>query len=190
MVELVRQNANVIVVRTFSKIFGLAGLRWATRCKPDLIAELRRWQTTFCAVNRLGIVAARAAYTDGAHHAFHQRLPARQILSRAGATGHKAILIRGQISSRSRPRVVHRNSSRACRAITTSACGRLNSRKNWVRLSMGTTEEMESVTSRSRKSAKDRQFCNPTDQLQPAVASSSTSSPALFDLFAWHASSA
>ena len=40
MVELVRKGANVIVARTFSKIFGLAGLRVGYGiAKPETIAE-------------------------------------------------------------------------------------------------------------------------------------------------------
>ena len=151
MVELVRQNARVIVVRTFSKIFGLAGLRVGYAiAKPDLIAELRRWQTTFCAVNRLGIVAARAAYVD------EERVTvSRQRMASARTKlypvleqlGHKAILDSQAnfIAFEARggsPQFIAR--LRTDYNIGVRPFEFLG--KNWVRMSMGTTEEMETVT--------------------------------------------
>jgi histidinol-phosphate aminotransferase len=151
MVELVRKNANVIVVRTFSKIFGLAGLRVGYAiAKPELIAELRRWQTTFCAVNRLGIVAARAAYLDVEHIAL-----SRQRIAEARAKlypvlaqlGHKAILdsqanfIAFEAKGGS-PQLIGR--LRTDYNIGVRPFDFLG--KKWVRLSMGTREEMETVS--------------------------------------------
>ncbi len=46
MVELVRQGHNVIVSRTFSKIYGLAGLRIGyIVAKPELIQKMAKYQT-------------------------------------------------------------------------------------------------------------------------------------------------
>jgi histidinol-phosphate aminotransferase len=150
MVELVRQNANVIVVRTFSKIFGLAGLRVGYAiAKPELIVELRRWQTTFCAVNRLGIVAARAAYLDMEHITLsRQRIAAARakLYPALEQLGHKAILdsqanfIAFEAKDGS-PRLIER--LRTDYNIGVRPFEFLG--KNWVRISMGTREEMETV---------------------------------------------
>jgi len=151
MVELVRQNANVIVVRTFSKIFGLAGLRVGYAiAKPELIAELRRWQTTFCAVNRLGIVAARAAYLDGDHITLsRQRIAAARakLYPVLESLGHKAILdsqanfIAFEAKGGSPQLIARLRTEYNIGLRPFEFLG-----KNWVRISMGTTEEMEIVT--------------------------------------------
>jgi len=150
MVELVRKGANVIVARTFSKIFGLAGLRVGYGiAKPEIISELRRLQTTFCPVNRLGIVAAQAAYLDSEHIAL-----SRQRNAAARATlypvleklGHKAIpgsqanfiafeAKGGSLQLIDRLRSDHQIAVRAFQFHGTS----------WVRVSMGTKEEMDSL---------------------------------------------
>jgi len=156
MVELVRQNANVIVVRTFSKIFGLAGLRVGYAiAKPDLIAELRRWQTNFCAVNRLGIVAAHAAYLDTEHvvrtrqHIAAARAELYPVLEKLG---HKAIrdsqanFIAFE-AKRGSPQLIAR--LRSDFNISVRNFEFLG--KSWVRVSMGTKEEMESLVAALQK---------------------------------------
>jgi histidinol-phosphate aminotransferase len=150
MVELVRQGANVIVARTFSKIFGLAGLRVGYGiAKPEIIAELRRLQTTFCPVNRLGIVAARAAYLDPEHIKL-----SRQRNAEARATlypvleklGHKAIpdsqanFIAFEAKGGSDKLIARLRSDFNIGVRPYQFLG-----KSWVRVSMGTKEEMESV---------------------------------------------
>jgi len=150
MVELVRQNANVIVVRTFSKIFGLAGLRVGYAiAKPDLIAELRRWQTTFCAVNRLGIIAARAAYLDAEHITLsRQRIAAARakLYPVLEQLGHKAILdsqanFIGFQAKGGSPQLIER--LRTGYNIGVRPFDFLG--KNWVRVSMGTNAEMDAL---------------------------------------------
>lgn len=65
--EFVRQSKNVVTIRTFSKVFGLAGVRigyLATRA--NLVNEIARnqiWGT----VSRPALVASRAALTDAGH---------------------------------------------------------------------------------------------------------------------------
>ncbi|MFQ5570746.1 MAG: pyridoxal phosphate-dependent aminotransferase [Rhodothermales bacterium] len=64
MTALVRDGHNVIVSRTFSKIFGLAGLRIGYGlARPDIAARLRTFETG-AGKNVLGIRAAIAAYQD------------------------------------------------------------------------------------------------------------------------------
>ena len=63
MVDLVRAGANVVVLRTFSKIHGLAGLRVGYAiARPDVVAKLRRLQ--FATPNVLGLAAATASLGD------------------------------------------------------------------------------------------------------------------------------
>jgi len=64
MVELVKQDHNVIVSRTFSKIYGLAGLRIGYAvAKPDLIAKLQKNQLGTI-LNQAAMAAAKASLGD------------------------------------------------------------------------------------------------------------------------------
>ena len=66
-IEMVSANRNVVMTRTFSKIFGLAGLRigWAYAPK-DIIGALQRIRGPFN-VNAVAIAAAAAAVRDRGH---------------------------------------------------------------------------------------------------------------------------
>ncbi|KPK91319.1 hypothetical protein AMJ80_07465 [bacterium SM23_31] len=65
MTGLVREGHNVIVARTFSKIFGMAGLRVGYGiAKPEIIREFSRIQTNFAPVSVLSLRAAAASYQD------------------------------------------------------------------------------------------------------------------------------
>jgi len=62
--EYIRAKKNVVILRTFSKIYGLAGLRVGYGiAKPDIIKYLRLVRLPF-SVNRMGQIAALAALTD------------------------------------------------------------------------------------------------------------------------------
>lgn len=63
-IDYVRAEKNVLIIRTFSKLYGLAGLRigYAMAAKP-LIDNMRKAIETF-PVNRLAQAAAAAALTD------------------------------------------------------------------------------------------------------------------------------
>lgn len=64
MVDLVRKGSNVIVSRTFSKIFGLAGLRVGyIVAHPDIIKKLHRFGDTISA-SQTAIAAAQASLGD------------------------------------------------------------------------------------------------------------------------------
>ena len=66
MVDLVRGGANVVVLRTFSKIHGLAGLRVGyALARPDVAAKLRRLQ-----IATPNVIGLAAALSSGA--ALHQ----------------------------------------------------------------------------------------------------------------------
>src|SRR5262249_18573062 len=63
----VRDNRNVVVLRTFSKIYGLAGLRVGYGIAPkSLIEVLQKTREPFN-VNNLALVGALAALTDEKH---------------------------------------------------------------------------------------------------------------------------
>jgi histidinol-phosphate aminotransferase len=66
-VELVSTFRNVVMLRTFSKVYGLAGLRigWAY-CPPEIADALNRIRGAFN-VNAPAIAAAQAALADAAH---------------------------------------------------------------------------------------------------------------------------
>jgi histidinol-phosphate aminotransferase len=64
MVDMVKKDGNIIVSRTFSKIYGLAGLRIGYLvARPDLIRKITRYQVGFT-VNQTAIAAAKASLGD------------------------------------------------------------------------------------------------------------------------------
>lgn len=63
-VDLVRKGHNVIVSRTFSKVYGLAGLRIGYIIStPDLIKKISRFQAGFTA-SQTAVAAAKASLGD------------------------------------------------------------------------------------------------------------------------------
>jgi histidinol-phosphate aminotransferase len=76
MVELVRQDYNVVVSRTFSKIYGLAGLRIGyVIAKPDLIQKMAKYQTGTI-ISQPAIAAAKACLADEAFMSMTRKLNA------------------------------------------------------------------------------------------------------------------
>ena len=68
MVELVKDNQNVIVSRTFSKVYGLAGIRLGYLvARPDMIARLKK-----CQADRPNMLALHACLTAMDETSFHQ----------------------------------------------------------------------------------------------------------------------
>lgn len=66
-IDLVHQDKNVVVIRTFSKIFGMAGVRCGYAVgKGSLIGAMARWQT-WGTVSRLASEGAKAALGDQQH---------------------------------------------------------------------------------------------------------------------------
>jgi histidinol-phosphate/aromatic aminotransferase/cobyric acid decarboxylase-like protein len=81
MIDLVRQGQNIIVTRTFSKIFGLAGLRIGYGiAPPGIIEKLNKLSRNFAPVAWLSLQAAIASYQD---RAFIQTIKKKE---RANAT--------------------------------------------------------------------------------------------------------
>jgi len=69
MVELVREDYNVIVSKTFSKVYGLAGMRLGYLiARPDIARRLR--EALMANTNTLAILAARQALKDTEFYKF------------------------------------------------------------------------------------------------------------------------
>ena len=65
MVPLVRECHDVIIARTFSKIYGLAGMRVGyIIAKPETIENISRYGIGWYGLNQAGIAAAVASYED------------------------------------------------------------------------------------------------------------------------------
>jgi len=65
MIDLVREGRNVAVARTFSKIYGLAGMRIGYMiAPPPITAEVNRFGLGAYSLNQAGVAAAIASYDD------------------------------------------------------------------------------------------------------------------------------
>lgn len=87
MLPLVQGGANLIITRTFSKLFGMAGLRIGYAvASPANAAELKRHRLTI-SLNAPGLAAAIAAWDDGAfqQQSRAQISAARRVLQAAAA---------------------------------------------------------------------------------------------------------
>lgn len=74
VIPLIKQHPNLIVARTFSKIYGMAGLRCGyCVAQPDVIQRLRPHQT-WDSVNIMALVAAIASLNDSDQVANGRRL--------------------------------------------------------------------------------------------------------------------
>ena len=67
MIPLIKAGYDVLVARTFSKIYGLAGMRVGYLIgTPERIAEISRYSLGDYAMNQAGVAAAVASYNDDA----------------------------------------------------------------------------------------------------------------------------
>ena len=65
MIDLVKNGSDIIILRTFSKVFGLAGLRVGYGiAHPDIIANVKRVQGNIFPISTLSLHAALASYKD------------------------------------------------------------------------------------------------------------------------------
>ncbi len=65
MVDLVREGYDVVVARTFSKIYGMAGMRVGyLMAAPETAAEVMRYSLGDYALNQAGVAGAVASYND------------------------------------------------------------------------------------------------------------------------------
>ena len=64
MVDLVKSGENVIISRTFSKVYGIAGLRIGYLiARPDIVKKITKYQVGF-SVNQAALAAAKASLGD------------------------------------------------------------------------------------------------------------------------------
>ena len=67
MIPLVREGYDVIVARTFSKIYGLAGMRVGyLLAKPETVSKIDSYGLGDYSLNQAGVAAAIASYNDNA----------------------------------------------------------------------------------------------------------------------------
>jgi len=85
MVELVKKGLNVIVSRTFSKIYGLAGIRVGyIIARPDIVKQINAFSHDI-PVSHTAIAAAKAAYGD---EEFMKMTRTKNAEARAELTGY------------------------------------------------------------------------------------------------------
>ena len=95
MVPLIKSGHNVVVARTFSKIYGLAGMRVGYMiAAPETIEKISQFGMGSYGLNQAGIAAAVASYNDEIFlkHSKAKVVEARQMVSEAvAANGLKAL---------------------------------------------------------------------------------------------------
>jgi histidinol-phosphate aminotransferase len=147
MVDLVRNGSDVIVSRTFSKVYGLAGLRIGyIIAKPDLIKKISKYQTGM-SVNQTAIAAAKASLGDDAFMTLSRKknAEARKILT-------DYLDKKGYAYGKSYTNFVFFDSKSDAQAILTKLAERgIAIRvwdfqgRQWNRISIGTADEMRTL---------------------------------------------
>ncbi len=144
VVPLVAEGHNIIVSRTFSKVYGLAGLRIGyALTRPDIAARLRNYRTAN-GINIIGLRAALAAYQDDA---FVQESRTRIAESRVDITGK--LRAWGHSCADSHTNFVFFHLGRSIRPFQQAMAQRdifvgrpFPPYLDWCRLSIGTPDEM------------------------------------------------
>ena len=94
VIPLVKVRPNLIVARTFSKIYGMAGLRAGYAvAQPEVVRKLDA-QKAWDSMNVMALVAARASLADTAHVAEGRRRNAatkRDLLARLDRLGYSTV---------------------------------------------------------------------------------------------------
>ena len=150
MIEMVREGKNVIVTRTFSKIFGLAGLRIGYGiARPEIIKELKKLERNFAPISWLSLKAAIASYQDrsflqyvrekneGIKFYLYEKLKRLDYSSVPSHTNFVLFKVR-QDALRMVKELKERNILVLAFEIN---------RDHWIRVSLGTYEEMETFVS-------------------------------------------
>jgi len=148
MVDLVRKGANVLILRTFSKVFGLAGLRIGYGiAKPDIISKIKRVQGNAFPVSVLSLHAALASYKDTDFIEFSRVNNAKSrsylygVLEKLGyfhiPSHTNFVLFKSEIDS---IKFVEEIKKRKIVIRPFYSTG-----ENWIRVSMGTLSEMNKL---------------------------------------------
>ncbi|MFC1557600.1 aminotransferase class I/II-fold pyridoxal phosphate-dependent enzyme, partial [candidate division KSB1 bacterium] len=149
MMDLVRKGDNVMVLRTFSKIHGLAGMRMGYGiAKPDIISEFRRVQTNFAPNSQATLAAAIASYQDTEFLEFSKKknLEAKEFFYTT-LEGHGYSYIPSHTNF-----VIFEIDEEARTFVNTFREHNIYLRpfefsgKHWCRCSMGTAEEMQALS--------------------------------------------
>ncbi len=86
MIPLVKAGKNVVVARTFSKIYGLAGMRVGYMvAAPETVEKISAYGMGSYGLNQAGIAAAVASYNDAAFLAYSKSkiIEAREMIAEA-----------------------------------------------------------------------------------------------------------
>ena len=86
MIPLVKAGKNVVVARTFSKIYGLAGMRVGYMiAAPETVEKISAYGMGSYGLNQAGIAAAVASYNDTAFLAYSKSkiIEAREMIAEA-----------------------------------------------------------------------------------------------------------
>jgi histidinol-phosphate aminotransferase len=155
-VDLVRKGQNVIVLRTFSKIYGLAGMRIGyALAHPDLASRLSKF--AYSVVNTLGVRAAIASLEDSEFVASSRRANVE-----ARAATYRALDEAGAKYVPSHANFVYFRAGEKNRGLPAALAGRgllLNPTgapfsAEWARLTVGTPDEMRLFASAFRETFK------------------------------------
>jgi len=146
MLPLIQQGVNIVVTRTFSKIYGMAGLRVGYGvADPEIIRNLRRTQRNFATLALPSLKAAVASYVESdflrnvrlknsaAKRYLYQELERRGLFYIPSQTN----FVLFQIDRDARDVV------KAFEAQGVLLRGFPIRDKNWIRVSIGTQAEME-----------------------------------------------
>ena len=150
MLDLVKKGKNVVITRTFSKIFGMAGLRIGYgMARPDIVEDLERIERNFAPVSWLSLKAAVECYknVEFTHYVKQKNREARsflyQELERLGlfyVPSHtNFVLIKVNQDSREMSKKFE-SKNILIRAFQFND-------ENWIRVSLGTMEEMRTFAS-------------------------------------------
>jgi histidinol-phosphate aminotransferase len=157
-VELAKSRKNVLVARTFSKIYGLAGMRVGYGIGPtDVIAKLKPYMLGRLSMSMAGVLAAEASLDDQSHI-----LKTQQLQRKSSDIWQTAARMMGWKSTESDVGFCWMDLGRdatpliqflAERHVLISGGARWNL-PNCVRISMGTDEENDMLISGLRAFAK------------------------------------
>ncbi len=146
-VELFRQGRRLLVMRTFSKVHGLAGIRIGyTVAPPDLCDIMNRAREPF-QVSNLSTAAALAALADAEHVASSlavARDGRRQITAGVEAMGFRALpsaanFLMVELGQDCRPVAA----GLLRHGVMVRACDDIFSMPGWLRVSVGTADQNE-----------------------------------------------
>ncbi len=152
-IPLTQEDPRVVVTRTFSKVFGMAGLRVGySVVHRETARRMQPWRVS-AGVNALAAAAARASVGDAAHVREEQRKNrdakafTRGWFERAGYAASASETNFLMIDLKRDPAPVRA----ACRAAGVAVGRPFPPLDTWLRVSIGTREEMERAVEVFRK---------------------------------------